>query len=104
MAFTDNEFKKLANILHDCMKYGIGDNFAKLKNILSLMKTNDDWQKLIMAYGMKNNYLYGLPLGKPKNLIDNLRYSLKTNENGFFSKELNEIRKDMESKKITFKI
>ena len=53
---------------------------------------------------MKNNYLYGLTLGKPKNLIDNLRYNLKTNENGFFSKELKEILKDMESKKITFKI
>ena len=104
MAFTSNEFKTLANIVNDCMKYGIGDNFPKLKNILSLMKTNDDWQNLIMAYGMKSNYLYGLPLGKPKNLMDNLRFNLKSNENGYFSKELNDIRKDMEIKKITFKI
>jgi hypothetical protein len=102
--FTDIEFKKLANIIHECLKYGIGDNFAKLKNILSLMKNDNDVQKLFSAYGYRNNYLYGLPLGKPLNLIDMIRKQLKTNENGFFSNELNSIRKDWENKKITFKI
>jgi len=104
MAFTDIEFKKLADILHECLKYGIGDNFGKLKNILSLIKNNADMQKLILAYGLRNNYLYGLPLGKPLNLIDMIKKQLKTNENGFFSNELNLLRKDFESKKITFKI
>ena len=102
--FTDIEFKKLADIIHECLRYGIGDNFSKLKNILSLMKNNDDMQKLLKAYGYRNNYLYGLPLGKPLNLLDMLKKQLRTSENGFFSNELNQIRKDWESKKITFKI
>jgi len=103
-SYTDLEFTKLANIIHECLKYGIGDNLPKLKNVLFLMKNNEDMQKLLQAYGFRNNYLYGIPLGRPLNLIDMLKKQLKTNENGFFSNDLNLIRKDWESKKITFKL
>ena len=102
--YPNTEYKKFAEIIHDSLKYGIGDNFPRLKSILFLMKNNDDLTKLILAYGFRYNYLYGLPYGKKQNLLNNLRLQLRDKANGYYSKELNEIRKDWETKKIKYRI
>lgn len=102
--YSDNEYKKLADIIHKYLEYGIGDNFEALKNILSLLKNNDDVKKLIQAYGFRQNYFYALPLGNKENLLTNLQKQLSNKELGVYTDMLNFIRADWAKKKITYKI
>jgi hypothetical protein len=102
--YSTPEYKKQADIIHNLLMYGIGDNWLQLKNMLSLIKNNDDAKKLIEAYGFKQNYVYSLPVGVKENLLTNLIKTLRTKEQGVYSDALNFIREDWNKKKIKFKI
>jgi len=102
--YSNQEYKKIADIIHSCLQYGIGDNFTTLKNTLSLMKNDDDIKKLIQAYGFRHNYFYAIPLGKKENLLTNLQHQLSNKELGIYTEMLNQIRSDWSKKKITYKI
>ena len=102
--YSDKEYKKLADIVHKYLQYGIGDNFEALKNILSLIKNNEDLTKLMQSYGYRQNFFYGLPLGKKENLISNLQHQLSNKELGIYTDMLNFIRADWAKKKIIYKI
>jgi hypothetical protein len=100
----NSEYKKLADIIHTTLQYGIGDNFNTLKNTLSLIKNNDDLKKLIEAYGFRHNFFYAIPLGKKENLLTNLQHQLSDKKLGIYTDMLNQIRADWAKKKITYKI
>jgi hypothetical protein len=102
--YSTPEYKKQAEIIHKYLSYGIGDNWQALKNILGLIKNNDDAKRLIEAYGYRQNFLYAIPVGVKENLLTNLLKTLRTKELGYYSEPLNFIREDWRKKKIKFKL
>jgi len=103
-SYSNPEYKKQADIIYKYFFYGIGDNWLALKNMLSLIKNNDDAKKLIEAYGFRQNFLYSLPFGNKENLLTNLIKTLRTKDLGVYSEPLNFIREDWKKKKITYKL
>jgi len=104
LSYPVSQYSTWANTIHNSTMYGLGDNYGMVKTILLLMKNNADVSKLITAYGSRQNYVFGIPQGAPRDLLTNIRAELGDEFLGLYSGKLNDIRADWEKKKITYKL
>jgi hypothetical protein len=90
--FSQSQYKQFADKLYEAFNhigttpYVVEDTFAQLKNVA-------DVKNLIAAYGVKQLYIFGLPDGKPSNLIGHL-----ISEN-----EVRNANKGLEKNKVFYK-
>jgi len=69
--FSQSQYKQFADKLYEAFNhvgttpYVVEDTFSQLKNV-------QDVKNLIAAYGVKQIYIFGLPDGKPSNLVGHL--------------------------------
>jgi hypothetical protein len=104
LSYPISQYSTWANTIYNSTMYGLGDNYGMVKTILLLMKNNADVSKLITAYGSRQNYVFGIPQGPPRDLLTNIRAELGDEYLGLYSGKLNDIRADWEKKKITYKL
>jgi hypothetical protein len=69
--YSNSYYLQLADKLYEAFNH-IGTNDTVVKNTMELMKKRLDVLKLIEAYGVRQIYVFGLPDGKPSNLIGHL--------------------------------
>ena len=98
------DYHTFAKIINDKTKYGIGDAYPIIKEVLFLMKNDKDVVALVNSFGTQQAYLYAQPVGKPENLFQRLRFVLKDDLFKYNSKEIVEINNDWLKKKISYKI
>lgn len=103
LTYAASQYPAFANQIYEGTKYGLGDNYPLVSKVMQLMKNNADVAKLIQAYGARQNYIFGIPAGEPKDLFTNIRTELGSNF-GFFSGHLDAINTDWAKKGIKYKI
>jgi hypothetical protein len=103
-SFSDAQYGLFANTVYDSMRYAIGDDYGKVVTVLKQMKNNLDVEKLIKVFGNKQNYVFGLPAGEPKDLFTFVSSELGNEYFGVTSYRVTDINKDWAKKGISYKI
>lgn len=104
LSYPNKDYTTFARIINDKTKYGIGNSYPIIKEVLFLMKTDLDITALTKCFGFQQSYIYAEPVGKKQDLFQRLRSVLKDNLLGLNSKEITEINNNWLSKKIKYKI
>jgi hypothetical protein len=104
LSYPNKDYTTFARIINDKTKYGIGDSYPIVKEVLTLMKTNLDITALIKAFGFQQRYIYSQPVGSKESLFERLREVLKDDLFKYNSKRITEINNDWLKKKISYKI
>jgi hypothetical protein len=69
--FNKAKYNALADTLYEAFNH-TGTDKARVENVFSQLKNVADVKSLIVAYGVKQIYVFGLPDGKPSNLLGHL--------------------------------
>jgi hypothetical protein len=69
--FNKAKYLALADTLYQAFNH-TGTDLAAVENVFSQLKNSADVKSLIVAYGVKQIYVFGLPDGKPSNLLGHL--------------------------------
>jgi len=104
LSYPVKDYTTFARIINDKTKYGIGNSYPVVKEVLFLMKNNLDVTALIQSFGYQQQYIYALPVGKKENLLNRLREVLKDPLFEYNSKEITEINNDWLKKQIKYKL
>lgn len=104
LSFTPTQYAQFANIIYESTKYGIGDNYGAVVDIMKNLKNDLDINKLITVYGKKQNYVFGIPAGAPRDLFTNIRAELGDEYFGLTSYRINQINNDWAKKGIKYKL
>jgi ABC-type amino acid transport substrate-binding protein len=104
LSYPIKDYSTFAKIIADKTRYGIGDAYPIVKEVLFLMKNNLDVTVLIQSFGLQQQYIYALPVGKKENLLERLREQLKDPIFGYNSKNIIEINNDWLKKQIKYKL
>jgi len=103
-SFIDSNYVTLANTLEDSMRQAIGDNYGKVVEIMKSMKNNLDVSKLVKAFGLRQNYLFGIDKGDPKDLFAWINEELGGEYMGLTSYRVTQINNDWAKKGISYRI
>lgn len=104
LSFNPSQYPAFANIIYESTKYGIGDNYGAVVDTLKKLKNDLDVNQLIKVYGTKQNYIFGIPQGAPRDLFTNLRAELGNEYGGLTSYRINQINNDWSKKGIKYKL
>jgi hypothetical protein len=102
-SYADSNYNTMANTIYNSMRYAVGDNYGLVVDTMKNMKNNLDVAKLIKAFGMKQDYVFGLPEGSPKDLFTFVQSELG-NEYGVANFRIKSINSDWAKKGITYKL
>ena len=104
LSYNPSQYPAFANIIYESTKYGIGDNYGAVVDTLKKLKNDLDVNQLIKVYGTKQNYIFGIPQGAPRDLFTNVRAELGNEYGGLTSYKLDAINKDWTKKGIKYKL
>jgi hypothetical protein len=103
-SFTDPNYITFANTLYESMRYAIGDDYGKVVDIMKSMKNNLDVEKLIKAFGFRQNYFIGIDKGEPADLFSWINEELGSEYLGITNYRVTQINNDWAKKGISYKI
>lgn len=102
-SYPEAQYKAYANTIYDGMRYAIGDDYGSVEETLKKMQNNLDVALLIDAFGIKQNYAFGIPTGDPVDMITMIKSELG-NEYFFTDSRVQSVNRNWQSKGITYKI
>jgi hypothetical protein len=102
--FPDSNYLGFANTIYDSIRYCVGDDYANVVSTCKKMMNDIDVAKLILAYGTRQRYCFGVPVGNKLDLISTIRAELGQEWGGITDYRVTQINKDWESKGIKYKI
>jgi hypothetical protein len=102
-SFPDSQYVSKANQIYEGMKYGIGDDYGSVRDILMTMKNDLDVLSIMRAFGKRQAYVLGIPQGEPKDLFTFVRAELGNEYAGLTSYKMDAINKDWAKKGIKYK-
>jgi hypothetical protein len=103
LTYPVSNYSAFANILHESMKYAVGDNYGAVTDIMMKMQNDRDVITLIEAYGLRQLYFFGIPTGEPLDLFTTIKKELG-DEFGLLSVRVSNINKDWKKKNIKYEI
>lgn len=102
--FQPSNYLAFANSIYEGTKYGIGDNYGAVRDVLKKMQNDLDVLLLIKAYGARQNYIFGIPQGEKRDLFTNIREELGNEFFGLSSSKLDAINTDWKKKNIKYQL
>jgi hypothetical protein len=102
--FPESNYLGFANTIYDSIRYCVGDDYSNVVNTCKKMQNNVDVAKLIMAYGSRQRYCFGVPVGNKLDLFATIQAELGQEWGGITSYRVDQINKDWEQKGIKYKI
>jgi len=102
-SYPDTQYKAYANSVYDVMRYAVGDEYGAVEEIMKKMQNDIDVALLIDAFGIRQNYAFGIPNGDPIDMITMIKNELG-NEYFFLDYRVQRINRDWQTKGITYKI
>jgi len=103
-SFQESEYMTFANTIYEGMRYAVGDDYGTVENTLKKMKNNLDVAKLIKAFGFRQDYIFGLPEGDPKDLFTFVQSELGQEWGGITGYRVSSINSNWKTKGITYSI
>jgi CRISPR/Cas system-associated protein endoribonuclease Cas2 len=104
LSYPLTQYKLFANLLYDSMKYGLGDNYSAVVSTMKKMNNDKDVLQLVKDYGNRQNYVFGIPQGEPKDLFTSIKSELGNEYGGLTSYKVDIINNDWKKKKIKYSI
>lgn len=103
-SFPDSNYDTFANTIYESMRYAIGDDYGTVETTMKKMKNDLDVAKLIKAFGTRQNYLFGIPKGTPKDLFTMIQEELGNDYAGVTNYRVKNINADWRKKGIKYQI
>lgn len=103
-SYPEAQYLTLANSVYEGMKYCVGDSYSNVEDILKKMQNNLDVALLIDAFGIRQNYCFGLPVGQPLDMIAFVKKELGNDFMGLTDYRVKRINDNWSKKGITYKI
>ena len=75
-SFSDSNYNTFANTIYNSMRFAVGDDYSTVESTLKRMKNDLDVAKLIKAFGVKQDYFFGLPTGDKMDLFTYIQKEL----------------------------
>lgn len=102
--FTDSQYETIANTIYNSMRYCVGDDYATVEIKMKQMKNNIDVAKLIKAFGKRQDYCFGVPVGDEMDLFTYVQKELGNDYGGLTNYRVRNINQDWKNKGITYTI
>jgi len=102
--YPDSQYMLLANQIYESMRYAVGDDYGKVVTNMKKMMNNLDVALLIKAFGFRQDYIFGLPEGEPKDLFTFVMSELGNEWGGLTSYRVGMINSNWKSKGIKYQI
>lgn len=103
-SFSDSQMTGFANQIYESVRYGVGDDYGKVVDILKQMKNDLDVARMVRFYGSRQRYNFGIPVGEPSDLFTTLTAELGNEYMGLTSYRLTQINEDWSKKGITYRV
>lgn len=103
-SFPDSTYNTLANTIYNSMKFAVGDDYGAVQDSLKKMKNDLDVAKLVKAFGSRQDYAFGIPVGGKMDLFTYVKKELGNEWGGLTAYRVRDINKDWAAKKITYTI
>lgn len=102
-SYPQSQYAAFANQIYEGMKYGVGDSYSDVRDVLMKMKNNLDVNLLVKQYGVRQLYVFGIPAGSPKDLFTAVRSELGNEWGGLSSSKMNAVNEDWAKKGISYR-
>lgn len=102
--FADSNYNTFANTIYNSMRFAIGDDYATVESTMKRMKNDLDVAKLIKAFGTRQDYAFGIPVGSPMDLFTYVQKELGNDFAGLTNYRVRRINEDWAKKGIKYKI
>jgi hypothetical protein len=103
-SFSDSNYNTFANTIYNSMRFAVGDDYSTVEATLKRMKNDLDVAKLIKAFGLKQDYFFGLPTGDKMDLFTYLQKELGNEYGGLTNYRVKRINEDWSKKGISYHI
>jgi hypothetical protein len=103
-SYPDSVYDTLANTIYNSMRFAVGDDYGAVQDSLKKMKNDLDVAKLIKAFGSRQDYAFGIPVGDKMDLLTYVKKELGNEWGGLTAYRVNNINKDWAAKKIKYTI
>lgn len=100
--YPSANYVTFANTIYQGMRYAVGDDYGSVVNTLKKMENKLDAALLIDAFGVKQNYAFGIPTGDPMDMLSFIKTEL--GNEWWFINRIKQINEDWSSKGIPYKI
>ena len=103
-SFSDSNYNTFANTIYNSMRFAVGDDYSTVESTLKRMKNDLDVAKLIKAFGVKQDYFFGLPTGDKMDLFTYIQKELGNEYGGLTNYRVKRINEDWSKKGISYQI
>ncbi len=103
-SFPDSQYETWANTIYNSMRYAVGDDYATVELTMKKMMNNLDVAKLIKAFGKRQDYAFGIPVGDPMDLFTYVQKELGNDWGGLTNYRVRNINADWKKKLISYQI
>jgi hypothetical protein len=103
-SYPDSSYNTMANTIYNSMRFAVGDDYGAVQDSLKKMKNDLDVAKLIKAFGTRQDYAFGIPVGDKMDLLTYVKKELGNEYFGLTSYRVTDINKDWAAKKISYTI
>jgi hypothetical protein len=103
-SYPDSVYDTLANTIYNSMRFAVGDDYGAVQDSLKKMKNDLDVAKLIKAFGSRQDYAFGIPVGDKMDLLTYVKKELGNEWGGLTAYRVTDINKDWAAKKIKYTI
>lgn len=102
--FSDSNYDAFANTIYNGMRYAVGDDYGTVEATLKKMMNDLDVAKLIKTFGVRQNYIFGIPKGNAVDLFTMVQEELGNEYFGLTNYRIKNINSDWKKKGITYQL
>ncbi|CAI8156602.1 MAG: Uncharacterised protein [Formosa sp. Hel3_A1_48] len=103
-SYPEVQYQAMASSAYDGMRYCAGDNYTAVEEILKKMQNNLDVSLLVSAFGIRQNFCFGIPTGTPLDLFSFVKRELGDEWGGLTDYRIKRINDNWQKKGITYKV
>jgi len=102
--YSDSNYNTFANTIYNSMRFAVGDDYATVELTMKRMNNDLDVAKLINAFGTRQDYAFGIPVGSPMDLFTYIQKELGNDYGGLTNYRVKNINADWKKKGISYQI
>lgn len=103
-SYSDANYNTFANTIYNSMRFAVGDDYATVESTMKKMNNDLDVAKLIAAFGTRQNYAFGIPVGSKMDLFTFVQAELGQDYLGLTNYRVKRINEDWKKKGIRYQI
>lgn len=103
-SFADSNYNTFANTIYNSMRYAVGDDYGTVEVTMKKMKNDLDVAKLVKAFGQRQDYAFGIPVGSSMDLLTFVQKELGNDWGGLTNYRVRNINADWKKKGINYQL